>query len=377
MFERLRTYDRWLGAFCVFLLRGLRRRRSDKREGHIKKVLCVKLWGLGNLAVIYPLLHRIKEKFKDAQLLFLTFDFNKDFLQGCPAVDRVICFKLTRNVFSITRQCRQLLKELKKEKLDLVVNFETRNNLSALFCHLLRPSLSAGLDNNRERFFYDRWVFNKPAAHISEVFVSLLGVLGIKGPYSYFSFSGRPADRERVADLLKRRGIEHFVCIHPGSSGNFSGKRYGKERFAGLADLILEAGSHPVIFTGGPAEKGIVSDILRKLRSQDRVLDLCGRLTIWEFVELLKKSSLFISSDTGPLHVAASLGVNVAAFYGPTSPGRYGPLNRNSVVFYKGLACSPCEGARCARAKCKGRFPCLDFSPQEVFSKISEAFLNV
>lgn len=376
MFERLRTYDRWLGALCVFLLRLSGPRRCNRKEGRIKKVLCVKLWGLGNLAVIYPLLHRIKERFQDAELLFLTFDINKDFLEGCPAVDRVICFKLTRNVFSIARQCLQLLKELKKEELDLVVNFETRNNLSALFCHLLRPSFSAGLDNGRERSFYDRWVFNEPTAHISEVFCSLLGTLDIKGDYCYFPFAGRPADRDKVAQLLKGRGIERFVCIHPGSSVNFSGKRYGKERFAGLADLILESGSHPVIFTGGPAEKGIVADILEELKSREKVLDLCGRLTIWEFVELLKKSSVFISSDTGPLHVAASLGVNVAAFYGPTSPCRYGPLNRNSVVFYKGLECSPCEGARHARTTCKGRFSCLDISPREVFSKISEAFLN-
>lgn len=116
--------------------------------------------------------------------------------------------------------------------------------------------------------------------------------------------------------------------------------------------------------------------IVARVSHKEKVFNLTGRLTVWELAELLKRSRLFIASDTGPVHLAASLGINVAAIYGPTAPERFGPLNENSIVFYQRHSCSPCVGIGYVNKRCRQHFKCLDFSSRAIFNGISEKFFN-
>jgi ADP-heptose:LPS heptosyltransferase len=131
-----------------------------------------------------------------------------------------------------------------------------------------------------------------------------------------------------------------------------------------------------LIFTGTNSEKPLVRDIVKNISVRGNILNLAGLLNIWELVELLRESFLFISNDTGPVHLAASLGINISVFYGPTSPYRYKPLNENVLIFYKNFECSPCVGIKYVNKNCRNNFRCLDFTPEYVFSKLSERFLE-
>ena len=343
---------------------------------HIKTILCIKLWGLGNLAIIYPLLYKIKEKFPDSKLLFITFDINKGFLENNHAIDRVLYFKFTENIFQIIKQFFSLLIKLRREKIDLLINFETFNNVSALFAYLTKASLRIGLNNKYEKVFYNYPIYNEKSKHISQIFLSLLKPLHINTSYNYFNFKETTKAKNKIEYILKNSGVENFICIHPGTSDNFKHKRYKKENFSELANLLIDKYDFPVLFTGAPKEKDLIVDIIKRVSNKGKVFNLSNNLTIWEFIELLKKSALFISNDTGPVHIAASLGINMAVFYGPTSPRRFGPLNENSLIFYKNIKCSPCVEVHYIYKRCKNNFKCLDFPPKEILYKISEIFFN-
>ncbi|HTY44833.1 MAG TPA: glycosyltransferase family 9 protein [Patescibacteria group bacterium] len=379
MFNQLRRLDCLLGKLlCLpFFLSGAGsgKKTPSFPEG-VKKIACIKLWGLGNLAIIYPLLYRIKERFPGAQLIFITFAHNKGFLERNQAVDRVIYFECTSNIVAIARQFFRLLAALKQEGVDLVVNFETFNNISAFFSYLTRASGRIGLYTAKEKAFYNYPSYNEQALHISRLFLGLLKPLGINSEYKYFRYHGSEGEAQNVESLLRSLGIKKFICLHPGTSSNFKGKRYRAGNFAKLTELFMGAYGIPVLFTGAENESALIEDIIRRLPRSGSVVNLAGKLTLWELVELLKKTRLFISSDTGPVHIAASLGVNLAVFYGPTSPRRYGPLNENSRVFYKHMGCSPCVGAAYVHKRCRNGFACLDFSPQEAFAGISEKFFH-
>jgi len=196
------------------------------------------------------------------------------------------------------------------------------------------------------------------------------------GQYTYFDFPSQEKERNYVSGILNGLGIKDFVCIHAGTSDNFKGKRYRKEYFAELASLLIRHHGVQIVFTGTGKERELAAEISGMMGTANNAFNLAGKLSIWEFIELLRRSRVFISSDSGPVHIAASLGMNTAVFYGPTSPARYGPLNRNSLSFYKKNVCSPCVAIGYINRRCKNNFKCLDFPPQEALSRISERFFH-
>jgi len=369
----LRKIDIYLGGFCNLLFHPKRR----KNKSFYKKILLIKLWGLGNLTIIWPLIYKIKERYPDSQIFFLTFDLNKNFLEKNEAITEVVYFRYSENIFKIITQFLFFLIKFRKEMIDIIVNFETFNNTSALFSYLIGAPLRIGLNNEYEKMFYTYRIDRNPSQHISQTFTSLLNPLGINSPYAYFHFKESKQDKLMVEDILKTARVDRFICIHPGTSGNFKGKRWSLERFSKLSNMLIEEYDPPLIFTGTEKERDLIEEIVDSaLSAKGRIFNLAGKLKIWEFVELIRESLFFVSNDTGPVHIAASLGVNIAVLYGPTSPRIYMPLNKNSLCFYRGLKCSPCAGAARELRKCKNNFQCLDFSPREIFSEISGKFFN-
>jgi len=336
----------------------------------------MRFWGLGNLVLIYPLIYKIKERFPEAQIAFVTFDANKGFLEKNKAIDEIIYFKFTTSLFLIIKQFTSLVAKLRKEKLDLLINFETFNNAGAFFSYLTKASLRVGLTNFSEGMFYTHPVKNDLSKHISGAFSDLLRPLGINSPYQYYNFRSETEGRGKIESLLKQYGVNRFICVHPGTSINFIGKRYREEQWSSLVNLLIDRYGLPVFFTGTEQEKNLADAILARVQRKEKVFNLAGKLTLWEFVEFLRKSFLLISSDTGSVHFAASLGVNVAVFYGPTSPRRFGSLSKNSLLFYQNMKCSPCVGVGYLNRACKNKYKCLDFSPREILSSISERFFD-
>lgn len=373
-FYFLRKLDYYLGKLCNSILPFSFSNKDIKRP--YKIILLIKLWGLGNLTVIWPLIYKIKEKTPDSFIYFLTFDLNRGFLEKNQAINKIIYFKFTKNIFRIMAQIVTVLINLRKQRIDLAINFETLNNASGLFSYLIKASVRIGINNKYEKIFYNCWVENNPSLHISQIFLKLLKPLGVDYHYNYYYFSGSKKVKNRVEAILEGLGIDKFICIHPGTSKNFEGKRWNPENFSELSTMLMRRYSLPLVFTGSRREESLIKGIIEEMPFEDKIYNLAGRLNIQEFIELLKKSFLFISNDTGPVHIAASLGVNTVVFYGPTSPVRYKPLNENSLIFYRHLKCSPCIGMNYEYNGCKNKFSCLDFFPQEVFSKISEKYFD-
>jgi len=99
--------------------------------------------------------------------------------------------------------------------------------------------------------------------------------------------------------------------------------------------------------TGGPGDCGMVAEIIK--RSGAEVENLCGRTSLAELAALYAICDLVISTDTGPMHIAAAAGAPVLAIFGPTAPWRTGPLGEKSRVLRTGIDCSPCLKKTCPR----------------------------
>ncbi len=376
MFKYLRLLDYLIGRVSLFIFY-IFRIKTEYRPNMpvaVKRIICIKLWGLGNLTIIYPLLYKIKERFPEAKITFITFDLNKGFLENNKAIDQIVYFDLTRNVPRIIKQFFRLLKAMKKEKSDILINFELMNNLSGLFSYWVNSSLTLGITDKHRNIFYDYNIDNDQRGHISEIFSNLLQPLGINSSYHYSDFEIPAEAKSEVGNLLSSFKIEKFICIHPGTSDNFKGKRYDRQYFTELANLIISEYNVPLLFTGTDKERSLIEDIIKGVSWKDKVVNSAGKLNKWEFIEILRRSYVVISNDTWAAHIAASFSKNLVVFYGPTSPRRYAPLRTNSIIFYKNFSCSPCIGNHYINRECRRNFACLSFSPQEAFSRISERF---
>lgn len=161
---------------------------------------------------------------------------------------------------------------------------------------------------------------------------------------------------DRADRILSREGIDAsvpFVAMAPGASYG-PAKRWHPLRFARAATALGRSLGAPVVVFGGPGDM----DTARKVEegTGTTVFNLAGRLQLREFMAVAARSALFLTNDSGPMHIAAALGVPTVAVFGSTDPKRTGPLGAHTAVVSSPPPCSPCFERTCRY----GHYDCLD-----------------
>jgi lipopolysaccharide heptosyltransferase II len=150
------------------------------------------------------------------------------------------------------------------------------------------------------------------------------------------------------------------VVINVNASSLALARRWPRERFVKLAQWLLKNYASNIVLIGSRAEREYTQDVARAIGARNRVMDLAGELSIVELANLITDAALFISNDSGPLHLAAALQKPVVGFYGPETPQRFGPLCRDRLIFYLGLPCSPCMSVDNAKTvNCTNHLRCM------------------
>ncbi|MBN2437009.1 MAG: glycosyltransferase family 9 protein [Deltaproteobacteria bacterium] len=152
-----------------------------------------------------------------------------------------------------------------------------------------------------------------------------------------------------------------FVAVNPVAF--WETKLWEEEKFAELCDRLREERGIGIVLTGG--ESAPLERICRKMRT--KAVNLGGRTTLRELACIYREAALLITTDSGPMHLAAAVGTPVVALFGPTDPARTGPWGPGHRIIRKGLSCSPCFRKRCETPRCM-----TDISVEEVFTAVKE-----
>jgi heptosyltransferase-2 len=178
----------------------------------------------------------------------------------------------------------------------------------------------------------------------------------------------RARERDWATGFLEKNGVRDktLVGVSPGASYG-PAKRWAPERFASALDRFTDhLGAVPVIF-GGREDMEACSDVSGRLRAKH--LNLAGTLELRQFMAVLNETALFLTNDSGPMHIAAALSVPTIAIFGSTDRELTGPVSKTSVTITKDLECSPCFKRECAF----GHYKCLEaVSATEVFTTGAE-----
>ncbi|MDD4939174.1 MAG: glycosyltransferase family 9 protein [Candidatus Omnitrophica bacterium] len=367
-------------SYAMRLHQAIGRMRGEDDDLPVKNILLIKFWGIGNLVLLFPVIKRIKEHYSGCKIYLLTLDSNRGLPEGSPYLSGIMYFKFSKNILVIAADFIKHLARIRRSKIDLLLNFEQCNRLSIIFSYLTLAKKRLGFEISKCAYncLYTKTVKNDPGLHVSLNFMNLVREARVKiEKYGYSPPFVNAAVKERVKEVRLQLGLEgkRIAALHAGSGENFKGKRWDHINFSRLADRLIERHKVSVVFTGTKKECPLIKDAIAKMKHG--AVNLCGRLDLQELTEFLGNCYVFISNDTGPLHIAISLGINTAGIYGPMNPAQYGSLNKNSLSFYKPLKCSPCltdlngKTSFCARPKCLE-----GITVDEVLQGISDEFFK-
>jgi lipopolysaccharide heptosyltransferase II len=365
--------DRYVGILLCYLFSAfhLFREMIWPVRGAVvpRRILLVKLWGLGNIVMLLPVIRAVRRRYPEAEIHFLTLGGNRDLLVREPDLDHVhflddssivkLCFSGMRELFG-----------LRRTGIDLLIDFEQFARASALFGYLINAKQRIGLrtPGQGRGLIYTVQVPYDDGQHMTDTFLDLARAAGVDDD-SYEPLRPRvdQADEDAVTAWLAAncRRAGPLVVMHPGSGDNFIGRRWPTDSYGRLAHALVDRHDANVVITGSHSEARITSEV--QSASGDRAHDGCGAFSIREFVALIDRADLLCSNDTAPVHIAAALGRPVVGFYGPNTPRLYGPVGEGHHVFYRSLPCSPCiTNFNYKTSFCRMPVCILDISVEEV-----------
>ena len=305
------------------------------------KILFVRLDRVGDVVLSTPAMEALKKRFPRAELTVLVRPQTAALLENNPHVDR--CVVLDPGAGPAER-CR-ILQDLRRRRFDLAVDPCVDWKLaSALIAWASGARCRVGYPcGGREAFFTTTAELPDGTAHMADVILGTLGPLGIDGPSPRPRVYLSPDERDRATGWLagQRLSGKPFVGIHPGAY--YETQRWPAEHYAALAGGLRTR--FDVILFGGPAEEGLVERI--RSRIPGGVLRVVTPDIRW-FAALLSNCRLLVCNNSGPLHVASSLGIPTVSFMGPTEKERWLPLGgRHAVLRMDGLPCIGCNRGAC------------------------------
>jgi lipopolysaccharide heptosyltransferase II len=326
-----------------------RHRRADElSKDKVKKVLVIYLSGIGDTVMVLSCLRFICKNYPNAEISVLASSRNYEIVKASPYCSRLFYLDTTEGISDFIRIFIRIMKELRRIECDLVIDFEQFLRLSAIITFLSKARQRVGFrtPNQYRHWAYTETLTYDPSAHNFDNFLRLLNLLGIYDkPRELEQIYVGKEDRTVVERLIQENGISHrdlVIGIHPGSGSTGVSRRWEPAKYGAIADLLTDHRGAKIVFTGTRDEQGLVRSILSTTRNTTSCSNFAGKVTLGQLPFLIKRCRVFLSNDTGPLHIAAAMKVPVVALVGPNTPMRYGPIGEGHSIIYKSLDCSPC-----------------------------------
>lgn len=335
--------------------------KSKRFKEKPEKILIVRTDRIGDIVLSTPVIKNLRLAFKNSHIAFMCRPYTLEVLEGNPYLDEVIVYdkdfkhksSFASAIFSI---------RLKKKKFDwaIILHPTLRVHLISFFAGI---PFRVGWDAKGGWLLTKRLPYIKHLGlkHELEYTLSILEFIGVPIVDKSMYFPIKKESEEKIEEFLKKHDINKFIVIHPWAS--CPSKRWPVNYFKELIDILKKETEFNVIIV---SEKKEETDLFKDLDTINLNLNLSM------LGSLLKRANLFISNDSGPVHIASALNTPVISIFGRNQPGlsfvRWRPLGENSFYFHKDVGCNICLAHNCRKG-----FLCLkEIKPKEVAIKAIE-----
>lgn len=336
---------------------------SDQNHDVPAGILIIRLGSLGDVANTLPAVQALKERLPGERFAWIVEEPAAELVRLAGVAERIILFprrrlsELLRIPWRWPALCAEILR-LRRE-------IRAQSCLCSLdFQGNLKSGLLVMLSGARDRIGFARghcremnWLFNNILALPSsarlpraEKAAALAQAVEPGLELRPVSLAEDERNVERVAQFLQAfPGEGPLAVLHPGTSAFGRFKRWPAARFGETAARLRRDAGARCVVTYGPGEEELAAEAVAASSGAAR---LPPKFTLGELIELLRRASVVIGADTGPLHVAALLNRPVVAIFGPKDPAVYAPYRTRTEIVRADLPCSPCTKRKCDHVRC-------------------------
>jgi len=326
-----RFLDRYAGFLACLLLSVFRRGGRRPLPASPSKILIIKFWEGGLVAMGAPWYRALKRRYPAAEVHFLTLDVNAQLAGMTGAADKIIPLRVSSGMPVFFADLARALPALRAEKYGLALDLEFLSRFSAMVTALSGAGWSAGFsrEGSWRGNFHDAEVPLRLDAHMTENYAALFAAAGARAEES---------DKGPLAASAEVPGLpaEPFIVLNFDRKDLMLERAWPRGHYEAVLEHVLSEGRYRV---------AVVSQHRIELPERPGLANLSGRLDYRQLAGLFSRAALFVTHDSGPLHIAAAMGCPTVSIFGPETPAGYAPLGPGHTALYLGLPCSPCVNA--------------------------------
>jgi heptosyltransferase-2 len=314
-----------------------------KGTANVEKILIRGPNWVGDAVLAIPALKAVRERFPLAEITLLVRPWVAGLFSSAYYIDRV----WSENKPTTLKNWIRITRDIRGRKFDVAL----------LLPNSFESALMVFMGRVRQRIGYAtdgrRWMLTDAIAKTSEsrhqvhYYLDLAKALSAVTNCPSISIEATTSERDSARQLLAEEGIpanEPFLVLNPGAAYG-SAKRWHQERFAKVAESLAHEMGLQVAIIGSEAERTIAEQIRELTRMRTAVLN--GKTSLETLIGVLAESRLMITNDSGPMHIAAALGIPTVAIFGSTDERATGPWGLKTRVVKHSVECSPCLLREC------------------------------
>ena len=327
---------------------------------------------IGDAIMTLPAIRAIRNTFPAAKISILAKPWVAEIFNICKDIDEVIVFQSPGSHSGIAGKLR-LAKELKARKFDMAILLQNAVE-AAIITWLAGIPVRCGYNSDARGLLLTHSVQRTDdirKVHQIHYYLEMVKSFGCLSAEA--SVHLHPGNEYQI--LSEKIFAEHDIGMQPLLVGLAPGATYGPakrwfpERFAAVGDRLIEDLSAQVLLFGS-REDGKSADLVQQ-HANHRFINLAGKTNLKEAIAVISRCSLFISNDSGLMHVAGALNIPTVAIFGSTNPVTTSPVGERSVIIYKGASCSPC-----LKETCPTDFRCMDMISVEEVCQTARGLLT-
>lgn len=329
--------------------------------GTMRILIHVPNW-IGDSVLARPAVESIADNFPEAELWLSAAEWVRDVFSSDGRIAGIVPLSPTNDFKSL----RSAAHKLRAQSFDIGILL-TNSFGSALLFSLAGIPERWGYASDGRRLLLTRAVRSADPdipRHQVHYYLDLVAGLGLQTRPVNLRLTVPEEEKDRGRRFLEELGVDTrrpLVVLGPGASYG-PAKRWPASRFAELAALFQKRRGAVVLLIGSAAEAGIAAAISSSLEEKPCVLT--GKTTLPRLNSLISLAHLFVSNDSGPMHLANALRVPLVAVFGPTDPAVTGPFEQPAAVVKKDVPCWPCSYRACPYDhRCM-----TGISPEEVYA---------
>ena len=308
-------------------------------QEEIKKILCIKPRGIGDIILSTIVLENLKAALPKVEIHYLTEEFAKRAVENNPFVSKILSYKKSDSIFSI-------IKEVRSEKYDLVLDLYS-NPKTAQITFFSGAKFRAGYDKKGRRYAYNfKGQLGTMGKHAAEDNLVLLESLDIPIVSKNILYQ-TSEDEKKFAEIFLKDKINRneFRLIGIIPSGGWESKRCDASKWIEICNEIQKNIKTKFIILWGPGDEKDAKEIFNGVNPTPIIIP---ETSFGQLSRLIEKCNLVIANDSGPMHAAAALGIPTIGIFGPTNPENHKPFSTNSDFMIKSdLFCIICNKLVC------------------------------